>query len=390
MNCATALVSVTAIGGSMVATNIASAAPTSVAVNCPASHFLDVSKSEGAGDAYPKPTLSVTCADTTFTVTSNGIPNYKFVQITPNPLRAQTLTYQITLNPEIASQPTSAAILGPVGVAVNGLPINGPMEATQPASEAYGDPVSNAILDSCMGHTSPSEYHYHALVVKCLSADGKTAQAGSASPILGYALDGFPIYGPYGCLDTACTQVVQFKSSWEKIGNPKTNAWNAFKYVQKDGTEYLDQCNGRIGPDGTYRYYATFTFPYVIGCFKGTPNLKGPGQGGQLGGQGGQPGPATGQPGRPPKLDLAAAAQKLGVTEQALRQALGTPPPDFDAAAKKLGVTKAALLTALGIPTNGPNGQDGTPPQSPGANGDGSSGCTLTETGEVVCNRQMQ
>ena len=58
--------------------------------------------------------------------------------------------------------------------------------------------------------------------------------------------------------------------------------------------------------------------------------------------------------GRPsiPTMDLAAAATKLGVTEQQLRDALGTDtqrPPDLAAAAKKLGITEEALQEALGF-----------------------------------------
>jgi hypothetical protein len=33
----------------------------------------------------------------------------------------------------------------------------------------------------------------------------------------------------------------------------------------------MDECNGRIQPDGTYGYHATLTFPYMVGCLKGTP-----------------------------------------------------------------------------------------------------------------------
>jgi hypothetical protein len=48
--------------------------------------------------------------------------------------------------------------------------------------------------------------------------------------------------------------------------------------------------------------------------------------------------------------DLAAAAKKLGITEDALKAALGVNmQPDIAAAAKKLGVTEAALLAALGV-----------------------------------------
>ncbi len=51
--------------------------------------------------------------------------------------------------------------------------------------------------------------------------------------------------------------------------------------------------------------------------------------------------------GSPP--DLAAAAATLGVTEQALKDALGPPPPDLAAAAATLGVTEQALQDALGV-----------------------------------------
>jgi hypothetical protein len=51
-----------------------------------------------------------------------------------------------------------------------------------------------------------------------------------------------------------------------------------------------------------------------------------------------------------PMPDTAAAAKKLGITEDALKAAFGTTmPPDIAAAAKKLGVTEAVLLDALGI-----------------------------------------
>jgi hypothetical protein len=61
-----------------------------------------------------------------------------------------------------------------------------------------------------------------------------------------------------------------------------------------------------------------------------------------------------------PTIDFATAAKALGISEQALKDALGDPqqgPPDFAAAAKILGITQEALLKALGLPT------DAMPPQ---------------------------
>ncbi|MBI9049599.1 MAG: DUF1566 domain-containing protein [Anaerolineaceae bacterium] len=66
--------------------------------------------------------------------------------------------------------------------------------------------------------------------------------------------------------------------------------------------------------------------------------------------------PAAGQPAGPdgqPMPDLAAAATTLGITEEALKAALGGPnqgPPDFASVAQTLGVTEAELIAALGVP----------------------------------------
>ena len=92
-----------------------------------------------------------------------------------------------------------------------------------------------------------------------------------------------------------------------------------------------------------------------------------------------RPAPPTGvQPGeRPPTpaIDYATAAFKLGVTEQALREALGEPgqkPPDFAAAAQKLGVTEQALQDALGLPAGGPPPTGAPPAGNPPSGGPGS------------------
>ena len=73
------------------------------------------------------------------------------------------------------------------------------------------------------------------------------------SPLVGYALDGFGIYGHRG-----------------EDGEVVTN-------------EDLDECHGHtheIEWDGQtvemYHYHATWEFPYVVGCFHGTNAFQGP------------------------------------------------------------------------------------------------------------------
>ena len=68
------------------------------------------------------------------------------------------------------------------------------------------------------------------------------------------------------------------------------------------------------------------------------------------GGGAGSPGDQIGAPsGQQIGPDLAAAAVKLGITEEVLTAALGGPPPDFAAAAQTLGITEAELMAALGV-----------------------------------------
>jgi len=75
-----------------------------------------------------------------------------------------------------------------------------------------------------------------------------------------------------------------------------------------------------------------------------------------------------GQPqndGQPPQIDFTSAAAQLGVSEQALMNAMGEPgqgPPNFTTVANQLGVTEQALITALGIPAG--EGQQQPPPSN--------------------------
>ena len=297
---------------------------------CPeAAHFLDVASAPGAGDPYDAPYLEVTCTDDTIVINTNDIPHYRFIQTTPNALVASNNTIEIPRNPVWLDEPVDIPLLGLSAVAVNGCSVFGPNEGAMP--HPYGDPILNDIMDPCLGHTA-FEYHYHALVQKCLMPSTMVSEPWDLpdvdptipSPILGYALDGYPIYGSFGCLDEACTEVVKFKSSWESaaysnigcqsdsecpsdytcgllmIDGEEVTACGAMTYawdnnactkascVEAEGV-YLDRCNGRFGPDGTYRYHATDTFPYVNGCYHGQANTTGGGgnRGGGGGGQGG-------------------------------------------------------------------------------------------------------
>lgn len=225
-----------------------------------AGHFIDVARSCGAGDGYPAPTLSATCSADWVEIQSNGIPNFQFIQTTPNALQAQSYTWRIPRTPALDPTPDAIPLVGPAAVAVNGLPIFGPTEAPMMGSR---DPFLDMLLDYCNGHTAPGGvYHFHARP-ECLFGDDDTEGL-----VLGYAFDGYPILAPYLCEDGACRELQSSYRQLEEVyGTTIDNAWDAHEYIQ--GLGDLDECNGATLADGSYAYFATDTFPYFLGCYRG-------------------------------------------------------------------------------------------------------------------------
>ena len=104
---------------------------------CPSSVFPDLSGSIGAGEEYAMPDVVVECTDTELVVTSNGMPSYTFEPLTPNALTEQAWVWKVPLKPTVAANTTSIVdVLGTLGFTTTGLPIYGPTEGPQPATEA--------------------------------------------------------------------------------------------------------------------------------------------------------------------------------------------------------------------------------------------------------------
>lgn len=250
--------------------------------DCYEETFLDVSLVDGPGSGYASPSLSVSCSSDTMSITSNGIPSYAFVQVSPFDLVEDVQTYEVPLTTTWSSTPTYYSSNGTVGVSVDGNRITVPSESS---FLSYGDPVYESVLDFCLGHTNSQGYHLHGIDSTCyFSAD----DGSQASPIIGWILDGYPLYGPYDCTDASCTSVVEMKSSYAIVGDPGECAYYAYEFQgdsdeESDGDEYLDECNGHYGPDGDYHYHQTWDYPYTVGCYRGTPSseasTRGPGWG---------------------------------------------------------------------------------------------------------------
>jgi len=118
------------------------------------------------------------------------------------------------------------------------------------ALDAQGkDAVAHEVQDHCQGHPERSgAYHYHHLTTCLEPAASRTTH----SPLVGYALDGFGIFGRHG-------------EGGRLLANGD-----------------LDECHGHtheIEWDGRrvsmYHYHATWEYPYILGCFRGTPQRLG-------------------------------------------------------------------------------------------------------------------
>ena len=261
--------------------------------DCQSEDFLDVSTFSQAG--LPTPELNVFCDDDMMIVESNGIPNFEYTQVTPNGLAEQNYRWLIPQTPTEAAETSPIPLVGPVAIAVNGLPIFGPNEAP---FDDYGDPLLDQLLDYCNGHTAPGGiYHFHARP-DCLF---ETVE-GEVGLVIGYAFDGYPILAPYLCEDEDCSSVIEAVSSWQRTSEVR-NAWEANEYIAGSGN--LDQCNGTYLADGSYAYFATATFPYFMGCYHGEAVANGPGGEGPPPLAGNEPNnPPQGAPpsgGRPPR-----------------------------------------------------------------------------------------
>lgn len=328
--------------------------------------------------------------------TGDDIENDFTIENTADLIIASPLDVEITLTPVYSDQITLTD-LSTIGVTISGAPLFNDYEDQGREFVALDDNLSlNGVyfIDACNGHplATGQSYHYHG-VPYCIT--DAVDVPGQHSTIIGFALDGFPIYG-----------------SKDAGGALITNG-------------QLDECSGHVGPtpefpDGIYHYHLTEDgAPYSIDCFHGVIDYAGGGPGGPppgAGGDGGPPqgerpdgpppgtdataAPGEGQPpqggadegapagpppggdaegqgaaggqaqGQPPsgtdqdqaggqggppggggRPDFAAAAATLGVSEDALRNALGGPPPDFDAAAAALGISAAQIQAALDATT---------------------------------------
>lgn len=259
--------------------------------------------------------LSITVEGNECVFTSNSIPNHDFNDMSAafaTDVSEVSAEFRIPTEPVFAAAPTAISLATDNAVFLNGVKLDllaagcfgvgdgniGCNDMSQPWRYDPMSPETDFGTDANNAHTQPDgTYHYHGNP-KALFNQSATAE----SPVIGFAADGFPIFGSY-INDNG--QVRAVSSSYQLLPGMRPNGADDpggqydgtfvddYEYVAGSGD--LDECNGMMR-DGNYGYYVTDAYPWVLACFQGTPNSsfdKAGGTGGEETG-GGEMGPPPG------------------------------------------------------------------------------------------------
>ncbi|MFN5845295.1 MAG: YHYH protein [Flavobacteriia bacterium] len=275
-------------------------------------------------------------------VTTNGIPSYPtgpFLDGNPSQATDQNAIFKFPLNPTQNTGTPTSTTGGNIGVFINGvalfdyrdgvawnttanalcggLPGMSPCPGGPGASQSWNRdavPAEKLGFDCSKGHPAMGNYHHHqnpsafnldltviSNICDIYAADGLYAiNTNEHSPLIGYAYDGFPIYGAYGYANADGTGgIVRIKSGYQLRNISTRTVWadgtdvpdgpavnttyplgyfrEDYEFVNHPGQEdYLDVHNGRFCitpeyPSGIYCYFTTVdanhnsAYPYAVG-----------------------------------------------------------------------------------------------------------------------------
>ena len=157
-------------------------------------------------DQYRPDNLVITVTKEHIVMASKNLPNHptatfpdRWRMLDGNPayIQEQAAKWSIAINPKVNSEhiamnaqnENKALPMGPIGVATNGVIFFNPFDHIFETDATWR-------LDRCCGHPSPrSQYHYHKYPV-CVKTPWSD-EGFEHSPVIGFAFDGFPVYGPY-------------------------------------------------------------------------------------------------------------------------------------------------------------------------------------------------
>lgn len=251
--------------------------------------WKDLSGKIATQDTPVKDAVTIRFEKSSMVIHTANLPNHptgRFPELRGNPsyITQQDMTVYLPLEPKeraghqvIDEHNSNGALnMGPIGIATNGVVFFNPFD--------MGNTDATDMMDRCCGHPQQQgTYHYHKYPV-CVNTPFNDEATGH-SPLLGFAFDGYPVYGPY-----------------EEKGVLAMDA---------TGEKALNGFNGHFDAERGFHYHVTpGRFPYLIGGYWGTADSRdvrrGPPGGGPGGGQGGGPGggqgrgPGGGRMGPPP------------------------------------------------------------------------------------------
>lgn len=182
-------------------------------------------------------------------IISNGIPDHDLEMSNDNEPCEINWVVEIPLNPSLENSKTEIAPRGIIAMALNGVPTYGPMESSdENAVETATGQVGGA--GYWYGHADgQNRWHVH--------SPNMGEEFVSSTELLGYAMDGYPMYGPVdddSVLD-ACNGVEDGNGNYQ---------YHVRTLDQVD--QSLEYCNGSS---------AETNWNYVLGCYTGSVDSSG-------------------------------------------------------------------------------------------------------------------
>ncbi len=215
--------------------------------------------------------------------------------------RLRQLSFRIPCFPAPAKGAHSSVRPDVLGVFVNGVPLYNQFEAAsyQGQNLWHFDPLAGGDDGARVanGYARDTTHSLDLGLLENLIVDGTRH-----SPLLGYAFDGYPIYGPWGYANAESKSLRRFRSSYRLRRIERRTAWpdgtaltpgqygppvnaefplGAFVEDYEYAAGDLDEFNGRFAvtpeyPTGTYAYFLAtdergrLAFPYLLaGCYYG-------------------------------------------------------------------------------------------------------------------------
>lgn len=236
-------------------------------------------------------------------VKSSGIPNYYLDGQSVNNGTDRNATWRLPRIPQQAASPTGL-MGGPAGLMLDGSVFFTPGDARSYNNAGNWNQLAyyfeGTDMDASNGHSTPDKmYHHHFDNLKMHGWDS-TVHA----PIVGYAWDGYPVYGPFGYANADGsggikriqsgykTQTYTTRTNGPAVGGPFPIGCYVEDWEYTEGYGDLDAHNGRFCktpeyPEGTYAYFTTVdssykpSYPYFVGpTFYGVVDNSNAGPGG--------------------------------------------------------------------------------------------------------------